>query len=117
MSDFSVRHVGSDNMKWERVEVQGVPMDKAVVFEGAHDVRSAYFRMSAGCTIPAHRHTKWVQVMVLEGCMLVQQEGAETFRARQGSVYFVNPGFTHVETAEVECLLLVTQGEDRKGWM
>ena len=91
-------------------------MDKAVVFEGAHAVRSAFFRMSAGVTIPRHQHTKWVQVMVLEGRMLVQQEGAEAFRAESGSVYFVNPGFPHVETAEVDSLLLVTQGEDRNGW-
>lgn len=66
MPDFSVKHVHSGNIGWERVQVHGVPMDKAVVFEGAHDVRSAYFRMLAGCTIPAHRHAKWVQVMVLD---------------------------------------------------
>jgi quercetin dioxygenase-like cupin family protein len=89
-------------------------MDKAVVFEGAHDVRSAFFKMAAGCTIESHEHTKWVQVMVLDGCMLVCQQGAESFRARSGSVYFVSPGFQHVETAEVDSLLLVTQGEDRQ---
>lgn len=92
-------------------------MEKAVVFEGAHGVRSAFFKMAAGAFIQSHKHTKWVQVMVLEGCMLVQQEAAEAFRAKSGSIYFVNPGFAHVETAEVDSLLLVTQGEDRDGWM
>ena len=92
-------------------------MKKATVFEGAHGVRSAFFKMSAGSTIAQHKHTKWVQVMVLEGCISVKQEGAEPFLAQAGSAYFVNPGFPHVETAEVDSLLLVTQGEDRQGWM
>ena len=112
-----MKHLRPDTLEWQRVDVYGTAMDKAVVFEGAHDVRSAFFRMSAGCTIENHKHTKWVQVMVLDGCMHVQQEGAEPFRAKSGSVYFVNPGFPHVETAEIDSLLLVTQGEDRKGWL
>jgi quercetin dioxygenase-like cupin family protein len=114
MTQSSVKHLCPDHLVWEQVDVYGATMDKAVIFEGAHAVRSAFFRMSAGVTIPNHQHTKWVQVMVLDGCMLVQQEGAEAFRAKSGSVYFVNPGFPHVETAEVDSLLLVTQGEDRK---
>jgi quercetin dioxygenase-like cupin family protein len=117
MTQTSVRHFSPDHLDWNRVDVYGTAMDKAVVFEGAYGVRSAFFRMSAGTIIPSHRHTKWVQVMVLEGCMLVQQEAAQTFRARPGTAYFVNPGFSHVETAEVDSLLLVTQGEDRQGWM
>jgi quercetin dioxygenase-like cupin family protein len=117
MNHFSVKHVRAKDLNWQKVDVYGAAMDKAAVFEGGHGIRSAFFRMSAGCTIPAHKHTKWVQVMVLEGCMLVMQDGAEPFRAQGGSVYFVNPGFAHVETAEVESLLLVTQGEDRQGWL
>ena len=81
MNEFSLKHVSSRGLSWQRVDVYGAATDKATVFEAAHGVRSALFRMSAGCIIPEHTHTKWVQVMVLEGCMLV------------------------------------TQGEDRTGWM
>lgn len=117
MSQPSVKCLRPDELHWQRVDVYGAAMDKAVVFEGAHDVRSAFFRMAAGCTIESHTHTKWVQVMVLDGCMRVTQENADPFEARSGSVYFVNPGFAHVETAVVDSLLLVTQGEDRPGWL
>ena len=84
--------------------------------QNALGLASAFFRMAAGCTIESHTHTKWVQVMVLDGCMRVTQENAVPFQAPSGSVYFVNPGFAHVETAMVDTLLLVTQGEDRPGW-
>jgi len=47
---------------------------------------------------------------VFEGCRSVGQEGAEPFRAQAGSLYFVNPDFPHVETAEVDSLSRVTQG-------
>jgi quercetin dioxygenase-like cupin family protein len=111
MSQPSVKYLCPEHFEWQRVDVYGAAMDKAVVFEGAHDVRSAFFKMAAGCTIPSHKHTKWVQAMVLDGCMLVQQEGTEPFRAKSGSVYFVNPGFSHVETAESNSLLLVTRAK------
>ena len=88
-------------------------MQKAVVFEGDHDLRSAYFRMPAGCDIPPHDHAKWVQVTVLSGRMAVAQEGEPGREITAGGTYFVSPGETHAETALDDSLILVTQGEDR----
>lgn len=104
---------GGEELAWETVDVRGAEMQKAVVWEGAHDVRSAFFRMPAGLEIPDHSHTKWVQVMVLEGVMRVEQRGVPPREISAGGVYFVTPGENHVETAVEDCLVLVTQGEDR----
>ena len=110
-------HLSSKGLDWKRVDVHGASMEKAVLFEGNYGVRSAFFKMPAGLTIAHHTHTKWVQVMVLEGCMRVEQERSGTINATSGSVYFLDPGYPHVETAVEETIVLVTQGEDRPGWI
>ena len=112
---MTVYHLAED-LIWETVDVRGAKMEKAVVWEGDHDVRSAFFRMPAGLEIPPHEHKKWVQVMVLEGRMRVEQVGAPPRDIVAGGIYFVMPGETHVETAVDDCLVLVTQGEDRPGF-
>lgn len=109
------RYVEPDALEWQEVEVRGATMSKAVVFEGDYDVRSAFFRMPAGCAVPPHDHTKWVQVMVLEGRVRVEQEGLPDRDVGAGSCYFVDAGETHVEKALEDSLVLVTQGEDRPG--
>lgn len=100
---------------WHVVDVYGASMEKHVVFEGAYDVRSAYFKMAAGCTIEPHQHTKWVQVVVLSGEMLVTQAGEPDRHVGPGQCYFVDAGETHSERAVQDTLVLVTQGEDRPG--
>lgn len=104
-----------DEMLFEDCDIYGTVLQKSPVFEGAHDVRSAFFRMRRGDVIEAHQHRKWVQVMVVRGEIHVTQ-GDRAFSARGGDVYFLDPGHPHVEAAVVDSLLLVTQGEDRPGW-
>jgi len=99
---------------WEQSAVRGGRiMEKSVVWEGAYDVRSAFFRMPQGMNIPTHTHPKWVQVMVLEGAMQVETQTDEKILIEAGGCYFVEAGDTHAETAIKDALLLVTQGEDR----
>lgn len=112
----SLRHVDSRHAGYDYVNVHGSMMDKAVVFEGDYDVRSAFFRMKADQVIPRHTHTKWVQVMIVSGSMKIEQEGVEDIEAVAGSVYFLDPHYPHTETALEDTLVLVTQGEDRPGW-
>lgn len=102
-------------LDWTEVDVYGTKMQKAVVFEGDYDVRSAFFRMPAGCAIDTHTHSKWVQVMVLEGRMRVEQDGEDAREIGAGECYFVDAGESHAETALVDTMVLVTQGEDRPG--
>jgi quercetin dioxygenase-like cupin family protein len=102
-------------LTWTDVDVRGATMSKAAVFEGDYDVRSAFFRMPAGCAVPPHDHTKWVQVMVLEGRMRIEQAGQTDQEVAAGGCYFVEAGETHVEIAVEDTLVLVTQGEDRPG--
>lgn len=109
------RFVLEPGSAWQPVDVYGASMEKHVVFEGAYDVRSAYFKMPAGCTIEPHRHTKWVQVAVLSGEMLVTQDGEPDRRVGPGQCYFVDAGETHAERAVEDTVVLVTQGEDRPG--
>jgi len=106
-------YVGEADRRWQSVEVRGARMEKSPVFEGDYDVRSAYFRMPAGCSVPPHDHSKWVQVAVLAGRMRVEQDGRPPRVVGAGECYFVTAGETHVETALDDTLLLVTQGEDR----
>ena len=106
-------YVDRDEGDWTTVDVRGTSMSKLNIWEGDHDVRAGMFRMPAGMRIEAHRHDKWVNVTVLEGCMRVEQEGTPTREMHAGSCYFVLPGETHVEVATEETLLLVVQGEDR----
>jgi quercetin dioxygenase-like cupin family protein len=96
------------NREWSQVMVRGTPMERCSVFE-AHGTQSALFRMKAGCQIPDHHHANWVQVAVLSGQMRVEQEGSPMRQIPAGGVYFVDPGEDHVETAEVETVVLVTQ--------
>ncbi|SNT23661.1 MULTISPECIES: cupin domain-containing protein [unclassified Azospirillum] len=111
-----IRHCRPQDMTFQDVDVYGCVMAKAPIFEGDHAVRSAYFRMKTGDVIAKHRHRKWVQVMVISGHIRVEQKGADLFFAGPGELYFLEPGFDHVETAMEETLLVVTQGEDRPGW-
>ncbi len=107
------RYLQSDELQWTDVDVFGATMSKASVFEGNYDVRSGFFRMPAGCAVPPHHHEKWVQVVVLEGSMRIEQKGEPDREVAAGSCYFVEAGETHVETAVEDTLVLVTQGEDR----
>jgi mannose-6-phosphate isomerase-like protein (cupin superfamily) len=52
--------------------------------------------------------------MVLEGEIKVEteQDGVVTISA--GGCYFVEPSDSHTETAVIDTLVLVTQGEDRE---
>ncbi len=93
---------------WSPISVRGTPMEMCPVFQD-NGTRSALFRMPAGCTIPDHHHADWVQVAVMSGCMRVEQDGMPARTVPAGGVYFVSPGEDHVETAEVETVVLVTQ--------
>ena len=106
-------YIDPSELDWTDVDVRSATMSKAVVFEGGYDVRSAFFRMPAGCAVPPHDHTKWVQVMVLEGQMRIEQDGQPDREVSAGGCYFVDAGETHVEVAVADTLVLVTQGEDR----
>ncbi len=108
-------YVGEADRLWQSVEVRGARMEKSPVFEGDYDVRSAYFRMPKGCSVPPHDHSKWVQVAVLAGRMRVEQDGRPARGGGAGECSCVMAGETHVETALDATLLLVTQGEDRPG--
>jgi len=108
------RYVTAKNMSWKNAPVRGgTVMEKCVIWEGEYDVRSAFFRMPEGMSIPQHTHPKWVQVMVLEGAIEVETSLDGRLRIESGECYFVEAGDTHVETAVVDSLVLVTQGEDR----
>ncbi len=106
------------DLEWKEAPVRGgTLMQKSIVWEGEHDVRSAFFRMPRGMDIPRHTHPKWVQVMVLEGEIEVDIESGNKIRIAAGGCYFVEPGDTHMETAVVDSLVLVTQAEDRKEFL
>ncbi|TFL15633.1 hypothetical protein CSC67_02605 [Pusillimonas caeni] len=111
-----LRHIDSSDARYEPVNVHGSIMQKAVIFEGNYDVRSGFYRLEKGHVIRRHIHTKWVQVMVVKGCMKVEQDGSGVIEAKSGSVYFLDPHHPHTETALEETVVLVTQGEDRPGW-
>ncbi len=108
------RYFPKEQLSWEQAPVRGgTVMDKSVVWEGDYDIRSAFFRMPKGMTIPRHTHPKWVQVMVVEGEFEVETDEDGKVRIEAGSCYFVEAGDTHMETAIEDSLVLVTQGEDR----
>lgn len=110
-------YVDSVNAEFQRVDVHGCLMDKAVIFEGNYGVRSAFFRLAEGQIIERHTHTKWVQVFVIRGVIRVDQEHADVIDVGSGAAYFLNPYYPHTETVLEEALVLVTQGEDRPGWL
>jgi quercetin dioxygenase-like cupin family protein len=97
-----------DSRVWSPVNVRGRAMEKSPVFSG-HGTQSALFRMASGCQIPDHHHSDWVQVAVISGRMRVEQDASPARIIPAGGVYFVSPGEDHVETAEVETIVLVTQ--------
>lgn len=108
------RYYPQQTRVWQEAAVRGgTLMQKSVVWEGSLGLRSAFFRMPAGMSIPTHTHPLWVQVMVLEGELEIAADGDATRRVAAGGCYFVEPGDTHRETALVDSLVLVTQGEDR----
>ena len=108
------KYYPKEKLSFESAPVRGgVEMAKSIVWEGDYEMRSAFFRMPAGMQIPQHTHPLWVQVMVLEGEIEVASEGDGKVSIAAGGCYFVEPGDTHVETALVDSLVLVTQGEDR----
>lgn len=102
-----------DSRVWSPVSVRGTEMEGCPVAED-HGIRSGIFRMPAGCQIPDHHHSTWVQVAVLSGRMRVEQTASPPRIVPAGGVYFVNPGEDHVETAEVKTIVLVTQSDSRK---
>jgi len=106
-------YVDRDGGEWITTDVRGTLMAKRIIWEGDHDVRAALYRMPAGMRVEPHRHDKWVSVSVLEGHMLVEQAGLPPRNMPAGSSYFVLPGETHAETAMIDTLVLVVQGEDR----
>ena len=67
--------------------------------------------------IAKNKHKICVQVAILSGCVKVNQDVTTEFVAEAGSVYFLDPGYFHIETAVEDSILLVTQGEDRPGWL
>lgn len=69
-----------------------------IVFEGDFDIRSGFFRMPAGMTIPMHSHTTWVQVAVMEGEMQIettQDSSTTTPRLSPENLPAPNNGFFH----------------------
>ena len=108
------RYFNKDQLSWGKAPVRGgTIMSKSNVWEGDYDTRSAFFRMPKGMSVPLHTHPKWVQVMVVEGVMEVETDDDGTVRIEAGGCYFVEPGDTHIETALLDTLVLVTQEEDR----
>lgn len=103
-----------DQLSWQETIVpSGARMEKCIIWEGDFDVRSAFFRMPKGTVNPSHTHTKWVQVMVLEGEMEIESVDDGVVQVAAGGCYFVEPGDSHKETALQDTLVLVTQAEDR----
>lgn len=108
------RYFLKEKLSWVQAPVRGGPvMDKSIIWEGNFGVRSAFFRMPEGMSIPKHTHPKWVQVMVLDGELEVETEQEGIVRIAAGGCYFVEPGDSHKETAVRDTLVLVTQAEDR----
>jgi len=112
------RYYPKERQSWEETIVpSGAIMDKCIIWEGDFKVRSAFFRMSKGTINLKHTHSKWVQVMVLEGEMEIESEKDGTVRIAAGECYFVEPDESHMETALEDTLVLVTQGEDRSEFL
>ena len=107
-------YYNKEDLSWKDAPVRGgTVMEKSIVWEGDHDVRSAFFRMPKSMLIPEHDHPRWVQVMVLEGEMEIKTRANGSVRISEGGCYFVEPGDVHSELAIKDTLLLVTQAEDR----
>ena len=112
------KYFEKEKLSWLESAVRGgTVMKKSNIREGNFDIRSAYFRMPKGMVIPSHTHSKWVQVVVLEGQMQIQTEDDGIVAVAAGGSYFVEPDETHIETAMEDTLVLVTQGEDRADFL
>ena len=112
------QYFAKEQLNFESSPVRGgTVMEKSVVWEGDYDTRSAFFRMPKGMDIPEHTHPKWVQVMVVEGAMEIESYEDGKVRIDAGGCYFVEAGDTHKERAIEDTLVLVTQGEDRPGFL
>jgi quercetin dioxygenase-like cupin family protein len=109
------KYVTATDQRWEATEVRGVKMEKCLLWEGKHHVRSALYRMLKGTQLPSHHHAYWVQVFVISGKMQVEAVGSEAHTMAAGEYYFVEPGETHVETALEDTQLLVLAQEGREG--
>lgn len=112
-----VIHCRPDACEYSEASIYGTSLARSPIFQGDHGVRSAFFKMKKGDVIANHKHKKWVQVAILSGCVKVNQDVTTEFVAEAGSVYFLDPGYFHIETAVEDSTLLVTQGEDRPGWL
>lgn len=110
------KYVTKADRTWAPVDVKGTTMDKCVLWEGDYDTRAGLFRMPKGMTINEHTHSKWVQVMVLEGKLQIANEACKEQPISKGEYYFVEPGETHTEIAMEDTLVLVIQAEDRDGF-
>ena len=108
------KYVTATDQCWEATEVRGAKVEKCLLWEGKHNVRSGFFRMPQGMQIPTHHHAYWVQVFVMRGKMQVEAVGSEAQVIAAGEYYFVEPGETHVETALEDTQLLVVAEEDRE---
>ena len=108
------KYFPKEGLSWEQTTVRGgTEMERSIVWEGEYDVRSGFYRMPKGMSIPEHTHPRWVQVMVVEGAIEVETAESGTIRIDAGGCYFVEEGDTHRETAVEDSLVLVTQAEDR----
>ena len=108
------KYYPAENLSFDSAPVRGgIDIEKSVVWEGDFGMSSAFFRMPKGMCIPQHTHPMWVQVMVVDGEIEVESESDGKVSISSGGCYFVEPGDTHTETAVVDSIVLVTQGEDR----
>lgn len=105
MAETEIFHSGELNWKW--VDVRGTPMQEARTMNGEHGIYSAFYRLPRGTEIKPHRHVSWVQVMVLEGGMLVSGSNG-TSVVKAGGCYVVPPGGAHTEQSIEDTLVLVT---------
>jgi quercetin dioxygenase-like cupin family protein len=106
------RYVNVTDRVWEDAEVVGVKMERCPLWGGDHGVMTGFFRMPAGTRLPRHHHGGWVQILVLEGAMRVEQQDAPSRDVGPGGWYFVEPGDTHVETAVEDAVIFVTLQRD-----
>ena len=108
------KYYPAEQLSFDKAPVRGgVDIEKSVVWEGDFGMRSAFFHMPEGMSIPQHTHPLWVQVMVVKGNIKVESESDGIVNISAGGCYFVEPGDTHTETAVEDSVVLVTQGEDR----
>lgn len=99
--------VNVEDRKWESSALLGLNMDRCLLWAGAHEMLSGFFRMPAGMSFPLHRHEDWVHVLVMEGKMEVKMNGGQVHEIRRGGYCFVELGDIHIESSVEDSLLLV----------